>query len=211
LNNDRYLRRKDKISSETVKTLKGLIRSMSILAQLKKRRTIKLSVVFAAVIYLVIIASQSVSIVNRAYAETGKGEDIFKVILTIFGVENTRGDVIALVTANNGEASKVKFLGTEASKPVSSNMTSLATAPMPASSGGILEYIATFPNITVNSGAEYKACVTTTKNLELLCKTGHNSPASRPEFIDINLDEATASGTEQLETEEQQARVEEQD
>ncbi|HKG30047.1 MAG TPA: hypothetical protein VKA91_02150, partial [Nitrososphaeraceae archaeon] len=86
MNNDRYLRRKDKTSSETVKTLKGLIRSMSILAQLKKRRTIKLSVVFAAVIYLVIIASQSVSIVNRAYAETGKGEDIFKVILTIFGV-----------------------------------------------------------------------------------------------------------------------------
>ena len=51
----------------------------------------------------------------------------------------------------------------------------------------------------------------TTKNLELLCKTGHNSPASRPEFVDINLDEVTAEGTEQLETEEQPARIEEQD
>ena len=41
----------------------------------------------------------------------------------------------------------------------------------------------------------------TTKDLELLCKTGHNSPASRPEFVDINLNEITASGIEQLETE----------
>jgi len=48
----------------------------------------------------------------------------------------------------------------------------------------------------------------TTKDLELLCKTGHNSPASRPEFVDINLDEVTAAGTEQLETEKQQIRIE---
>jgi hypothetical protein len=79
----------------------------------------------------------------------------------------------------------------------------LVLTPTPASSGGILEYIA-----TVNTGTEYKACVTTTTDLELLCKTGHNSPASRPEFVDINLDEVTAAGTEQLETEEQQIRIE---
>ncbi len=119
-----------------------------------------------------------------------------------------KGDVIALVSVNNGEASKVKFLETEAFKPVSSNPTSLVLTPTPASSGGILEYIATFPNVTVNIGTEYKACVTTTTDLELLCKTGHNSPASRPEFVDINLDEVTAAGTEQLETEEQQIRIE---
>jgi hypothetical protein len=76
--------------------------------------------------------------------------------------------------------------------------------PNPDSNAGIMEYVATFPNVTVNAGDEYKACIMTTKNLELLCKTGHNSPASRPEFIDINLDEVTASGTEQLETEEHQ-------
>jgi hypothetical protein len=105
----------------------------------------------------------------------------------------------------------VKFLETEAFKTASSNLTSLTMTPRPDSNAGILEYVATFPNITVNSGAEYKACVMTTKNLELLCKTGHNSPASRPEFIDINLDEVTAAGTEQLEREEQQARIEEQD
>ena len=105
----------------------------------------------------------------------------------------------------------MKFLGTDAFKPISTNLSSLAMTPNLGSNTGILEYVATFPNVTVNSGAEYKACVMTTKNLELLCKTGHNSPASRPEFVDINLDEVTAAGTEQLETEEQPARIEEQD
>jgi hypothetical protein len=146
-----------------------------------------------------------------SYAETGKGADVFKVILTVFGVENTKGDVIAIVTVNNGEASKVKFLDTSGFEPVSSNLSSLATTPSPSSNAGILEYVATFPNITVNSGAEYEACVMTTKNLELLCKTGHNSPAMRPEFTDINLDEITPVGTERLETEEQEARIEGQD
>ena len=42
--------------------------------------------------------------VTPIHAETGKGEDIFKVIMTIFGVDKSRGDVVAIVTANNGEA-----------------------------------------------------------------------------------------------------------
>ena len=155
--------------------------------------------ILIVVIFLAIAASHQISIINLAYAETGKGEDIFRVIMTVFGVENTKGDVIALVTVNNGEASRVKFLDTEAFKPVSSNLSSLTVTPSP-SSGGIIEYIATFPNVTVNDGNEYKACVMTTKDLELICKTGHNSPASRPEFADINLNEITAIGTEQLET-----------
>jgi hypothetical protein len=158
---------------------------------------------------MITIPSQYI-LINSADAETGKGTDIFRVIMTVFGVENTKGDVVAIVTVNNGEASKVKFLETEAFKPVSSNLTSLVLTPNPNSNAGILECVATFPNVTVNAGSEYNACVMTTKDLELLWKTGHNSPASRPEFIDINLDEVTASGTEQLETEEQPARVEEQ-
>jgi hypothetical protein len=162
-----------------------------------------------------LVASVSIALLTKtnlsSYAETGEGADVFKVILTVFGVENTKGDVVAIATVNNGEASKVKFLETEGFRPVSSNLTSLTMTPNPSSSAGIMEYVATFPNVTVNSGAEYKACVMTTKNLELLCKTGLNSPASRPEFIDINLDEVTAAGTERLETEEQQAQIEEQD
>jgi hypothetical protein len=159
-------------------------------------------VVAVIAVIIIIIPSQNI-LINSADAETGKGTDIFKVIMTVFGVENTKGDVVAIVTANNGEASRVKFLETEAFKPVPSNMSSLVMAPNPNSNAAIMEYVATFPNVTVNSGAEYKACVMTTKDLELLCKSGQNSPASRPEFIDLNLDEAKATGTERFETEEQ--------
>jgi hypothetical protein len=175
---------------------------MNILAGDTKSVASKPLMVLAAIAIMATVASQN-TLVKLADAETGKGADIFRVIMTVFGVENTKGDVIALVTVNNGESSKVKFLETEAFKPVSSNLTSLVLTPNPNSSAEIMEYVATFPNITVNAGEEYKACVMTTKGLELLCKTGHNSPASRPEFIDINLNEVSASGTERLEADEQ--------
>ena len=122
-------------------------------------------------------------------AETGKGEDIFKVIMTIFGVDKSKGDVIAIVTANNGEASRVKFLDSEAPYVIPTiNDTGTSV-------GGIIEYTATFPNVTVNAGNEYKACVLPLKNIDvdsLICKTGHNSPAARPEFVDISLNATTA-------------------
>jgi hypothetical protein len=145
-------------------------------------------VLIAIVLLTVAIISQNVSI-NLAYAETGIGTDIFKVIVSVFGVEESKGDVVALVAVNNQE-SKVKFF--DASGP--------ELIPMNASggSGHILEYVATFPNVTVNSGDEYKACILTVKDLNLKCGTGHNSPANRPEFIDINLDETSTNEPEPL-------------
>jgi hypothetical protein len=118
-------------------------------------------------------------------AETGKGDDIFKVIMTIFGVDESKGDVVAIVTAKDEQA-KVKLF--DASGP--------AVVPLNASEGGghLIEYVATFPNLTVNSGDEYKACVATVKDLELICKSGNNSPAARPEFVDISLNATTAAG-----------------
>ncbi|HET6717375.1 MAG TPA: hypothetical protein VFG90_09620, partial [Nitrososphaeraceae archaeon] len=70
--------------------------------------------------------------------------------------------------------------------------------PLNASEGGghLIEYVATFPNLTINSGEGYKACISTVKDLELKCKTGNNSPASRPEFVDLSLN---ASGSEDVE------------
>ena len=121
--------------------------------------------------------------IDPVQAETGKGEDIFKVIMTIFEADKSKGDVVAIVTANNGEASRVKFLDTKLPNPTA--LTPSITNPV--TSGGIIEYVATFPNVTVNVGAEYKACVITTKSLDLTCTAGNNSPAARPEFVDISL------------------------
>ena len=122
-------------------------------------------------------------------AETGQGTDIFKVIMTIFGVDEAKGDVIAIVTAK-AAAARVKLfdaLGPE-------------VVPLNASEGGghLIEYVATFPNLTINPGEGYKACISTVKELELICKTGNNSPASRPEFVDLSLN---ASGSDDADVE----------
>jgi hypothetical protein len=131
--------------------------------------------------------------INPVQAETGKGTDVFKVIMTIFGVEESKGDVVAIVTAKN-EVAKMKLfdaLGPE-------------VVPINASEGGghFIEYVATFPNVTVNSGDEYKVCIATVKNLELICKIGNNSPAARPEFVDLSLNASSSSGSEQVTAEE---------
>jgi hypothetical protein len=111
---------------------------------------------------------------SQTQAETGQGDDIFRVIMTIFGVDKSRGDVVAMVTVNNGEA---RFLDSD----------------IAAGTGGIIEYVATFPNVTVNAGEQYQACVLPVKTLEPICTTGNNSPAARPEFVDISLNATTGS------------------
>ena len=105
---------------------------------------------------------------------------------------------MAMVTVNNGEASKVKFLDTDAFL-TPSNLTTLSPSTTNRAWLGCIEYVATFPNVTVDAGEEYKACVLPVKVLELICTTGNNSPASRPEFVDLSLN-ATCD-IEQLSTE----------
>jgi hypothetical protein len=148
---------------------------------------------------LVILNATNFSI-NPIQGETGKGEDIFRIILTIFEADKSKGDVVAIVTTNNGEASRVKFLDTDALL-TSSNLNSSTPSTTNPVAGGIIEYVATFPNVTVNAGAEYKACVMTTTGLELTCTTGNNSPAARPEFVDITLN-ATGLAEESVTEEE---------
>ena len=148
-----------------------------------------------------ILTSMVLSVVttNPVHAETGKGKDIFKVILTIFGVDKSGGDVVAIVAVNKGEASKVKFLDINAFL-APSNLTTLSPSTInPAAGSDIIEYVATFPNVTVDAGEEYKACVLPVKDLEIICTTGNNSPASRPEFVDLSLN--ATSDIEQLSTE----------
>src|ERR671913_306934 len=154
-------------------------------------------------VVVVIIASliDTVITITPVQAQTGQGEDIFRVIMTIFGVDESKGDVIAIVTAKD-EAAKVKLF--DASGP--------ELVPLNASEGGshLIEYVATFPNVTINSGDEYRACVATVKDLELICKSGNNSPAARPEFVDLSLN-ATNGDVEQVAITDEAVTVEEGD
>jgi hypothetical protein len=147
------------------------------LLNINNKSTILLLLVGAAMIGFITTINQS------AHAETGTGKDVFKVIMTLFGADKSKGDVVSIVTVNGGEASKVKFLDVD-------NLTN------PGSNGrGIIEYVATFPNVTVTAGEQYKACVLSVKTVEPICTTGSNSPALRPEFVDISLN-STSTLTE---------------
>ena len=85
--------------------------------------------------------------------------------MTIFGVEKSVCDLVAIVAVNNGQDSKVKLLDSEGSYVIPGNST--------GGGRGIIEYVATFPNVTVTAGSEYKVCVLTTRDIEPICETGH--------------------------------------
>ena len=144
-------------------------------------QTKNLKLLFSAVVVMILLTFATFNI-NPIQAETGK--DVFKEIVTIFGIDESKGDVIAIATVKDEQA-KVKLF----------DVPGPAVVPLNASEGGghLIEYVATFPNLTVNAGDEYKACIATVKDLELICKSGNDSPASRPEFVDLSLNAGSSS------------------
>jgi hypothetical protein len=105
-------------------------------------------------------------------------KDIFKVIMTVQGLDQNTGDIVTIVSVN-GE-SRVKLF--DDSKTYINSVNANGT-------GGLIEYIATFPNMTVKSSDEYEVCALTIKDSNLICETGTNSPALRPEFKDLYIQE----------------------
>jgi hypothetical protein len=112
-------------------------------------------------------------------SEIQKKKGIFKVIMTVQGLDHNSGDIVTIVSVN-GE-SRVKLFDDTKTYIHSVNATD--------GTGGIIEYVATFPNMTVNVGDEYKVCALAIKDSNLVCQTGNDSPASRPEFIDLYIQE----------------------
>ena len=53
----------------------------------------------------------------------------------------------------------------------------------------IIEYTSTFPNMTVKTDSQFKACALLVKNSELICHSGKNSPAFRPESVDLYIEQ----------------------
>jgi hypothetical protein len=112
-------------------------------------------------------------------SETEKKKDIFKVIMTIQGLNHDSGDIITIISVN--EESRVKLFD--------DSKTYIHSVNASDGTGGIIEYVVTFPNMTVGVGEEYKVCALTVKDSNLICQTGNNSPALRPEFIDLYIQE----------------------
>ena len=105
--------------------------------------------------------------------------------MTVQGLEHNTGDVVTIVSVN-GE-SRVKLFD--------DTKTYIHSVNSSDGTGGLVEYVATFPNTTVNVGEEYKVCALTIKDSNLMCETGTNSPALRPEFIDLFVQEEGSSLT----------------
>jgi hypothetical protein len=149
---------------------------------LETKRKQEFTLAFLSVSLLALMATTVLNITPDVHAqttETEKKKDVFKVIMTVQGLDGNTGDVVTIVSVN-GE-SRVKLFD--------DTKTYIHSVNASDGTGGLIEYVATFPNMTVNSGDEYKVCALTVKDSGLICETGTNSPALRPEFKDLYLQE----------------------
>ncbi len=126
------------------------------------------SLTFAS--FVIAIVFTNVSLSTMVSAETGQAKDVFKVIVTLYGLTNSTKDIVTIV--NVDDQTKVKVFNAE--NPESEFQDKVS-------------YIMTFPNLTVNDGDPYKVCTVSVGDFKLNCKEGNNSPLARPEFVDVKV------------------------
>jgi hypothetical protein len=158
-----------------------------------KIRRKKFTLVFLSISLLGLMATTAVDITPSALGQTTTSpvekKDIFKVIMTVQGLNHNTGDIVTIVSVN-GE-SRVKLFD---------DSKTYVHSVKADGAGGLVEYVATFPNTTVKAGDVFKACALIIKDSNLICETGTNSPALRPEFKDLFLqqqDEISATASSQ--------------
>jgi hypothetical protein len=102
-------------------------------------------------------------------------ENSFDVILTLFGVNKNTGNVITFSSSENITHFKIF-------DPYDQLLY-----------GDTSEVSFNFNGTEVNAGDTFTTCILTIKDISVICKNGENSPAKRPEIVDINLvsDKAT--------------------
>jgi hypothetical protein len=140
----------------------------------------KENLTFLSILLLGLMVTAALETTPNALGQTttspSEKKDIFKVIMTVQGLNHNTGDIVMIVSVK-GE-SRVKLF--DDSKTYIHSIKADGT-------GGIIEYVATFPNTTVKNGDLFKACVLAIKDSNLICEAGTNSPALRPEFKDLYL------------------------
>jgi hypothetical protein len=148
---------------------------------------------------------------NVGYTQTmsvKEREDVFKVIVTLFGVEPATGNIVTFVTINN--MSKVKAFDaakyyipidtTESSNPSNHAINATHGSSNGIEGSGIVELNLAFPNATsIKSGDEFRVCSMVLKDLRMTCETGTNTAALRAENVDMYLDSAQFLKVEDME------------
>ena len=131
------------------------------------------SMIVTGFIFAIVLAN--VNLLAKVTAETGVGKDVFKVIVTLFGITNSTKDIVTIV--NVKDQTKIKLFN--AQNPESQDQDKVS-------------YTMTFPNLTVNAGDPYTVCTVSVGDFKLNCIKGKNSPLDRPEFVDIDKSGASS-------------------
>jgi hypothetical protein len=142
---------------------------------LQYHQMIKSAVIFAVLLAIFYYATISIT-ANSGFAETGVGNGIFKVVVSIFGITKETGDIVAIVNVDGN--SRVKTFDLNPTNP--STYSSI--------NGHVLKFVAIFPDVDVESGDIYKACVVKLNDMHHYCQERKNSSAKGSEFVDIVLD-----------------------
>ena len=134
---------------------------------------------------IISVVFANVSLFSRARAESGVGNDVFKVVVSLFGISNSTKDVLTLV--NVKDQTKIKLFNAEDPENQGQDKVS---------------YTMTFPGEDVPDSEPYTVCTMTVKDLKMECQKGNNSPLNRPEFVDINVGGGSSSEENNNEDEE---------
>jgi len=140
---------------------------------LMERNNLMKSMIVTGFIFAIVLAN--VNLLAKVTAETGVGKDVFKVIVTLFGITNSTKDIVTIV--NVKDQTKIKLFN--AQNPESQDQDKVS-------------YTMTFPNLTVNAGDPYTVCTVSVGDFKLNCIKGKNSPLDRPEFVDIDKSGASS-------------------
>jgi hypothetical protein len=137
---------------------------------LMERNYLMKSMIVTGIILTVVLAN--VNLMAKVTAETGAGKDVFKVVVTLFGLTNSTKDIATIV--NVKDQTKLKLFNAENPENPQGEAQDKVS------------YTITFPNVTVNEGDPYTVCTVSVDDFKLNCIHGKNSPLSRPEFVDID-------------------------
>jgi hypothetical protein len=137
---------------------------------LMKKNNLMKSMIVTGIILTIVLAN--VNLMAKVTAETGVGKDVFKVVVTLFGLTNSTKDIATIV--NVKDQTKLKLFNAENPENPQGEAQDKVS------------YTITFPNLTVNEGDPYTVCTVSVDDFKLNCIHGKNSPLSRPEFVDID-------------------------
>jgi hypothetical protein len=145
-----------------------IFKNINRISKLLERNYFMKSILLASLIATILFAN--ISLFSKVTAESGIGKDVFKVVVTLFGITNSTKDIMTLV--NVKDQTKVEMFNAENPEGQAQDMVS---------------YTMTFPNLAVDDDEEYNVCTMSVEDFKLECREGKNSPLNRPEFVDINL------------------------